>query len=122
MSVVLLRHAWAGHRKDWDGDDRLRPLDERGREQAAHLAHELRDARRLISSPYTRCVQTLEPFGLPVETDERLAEGATRADVLQLAAELGDGAVLCTHGDITEAVLGRELKKGEWVRLPEGSR
>jgi phosphohistidine phosphatase SixA len=117
MSIVLLRHAWAGHRAHWDDDDRLRPLDERGREQARRLARALQGARRLVSSPYVRCVQTLETFGLPVETDERLAEGATREDVLQLAAEVGDGAVLCTHGDITEAVLGRELNKGEYAVL-----
>ena len=34
MSVVLLRHASAGDRDAWDGDDRLRPLDEQGYGQA----------------------------------------------------------------------------------------
>lgn len=116
MTVVLLRHAWAGERDEWDGDDRLRPLDERGRKQARKLARELRalGVRRAVSSPYVRCVQTLEPLGLPVEEDERLAEGAPRADALALLDSLKD-AVACTHGDVVELVLGRTLKKGRYA-------
>jgi 8-oxo-dGTP diphosphatase len=115
VSVVLLRHASAGDRKHWDGDDRLRPLDERGREQARRIAEELRRAERVVSSPYLRCVQTVERIGLPVEIDERLAEGATPEALASLVAELGD-AVLCTHGNVCE-LLGYDLKKGEYVTL-----
>jgi phosphohistidine phosphatase SixA len=118
MSVVLLRHARAGEREEWQGDDRLRPLDGRGRKQAQKLAAELRalGVRRALSSPSVRCVQTLEPLGFEVEHDERLAEGTTRADVLELLDSLED-AVACTHGDVIEAVLGRSLKKGAFVVL-----
>jgi 8-oxo-dGTP diphosphatase len=115
MTVVLLRHASAGDRDDWAGDDRLRPLDERGRRQAQRLAEELRGAGRVISSPYLRCVQTVEPLGRPVETDDRLAEGASLEGVQSLLEEVDD-AVLCTHGDVCE-LLGYELKKGAYVRL-----
>ena len=118
MSVVLLRHAWAGDRDHWDGDDRTRPLDERGRAQALLLAQRLRElgVRRAVSSPYTRCVQTLEPLAIPVEEDSRLAEGAAREETLELLSGLVD-AVACTHGDIVENVLGRSLKKGRFVVL-----
>jgi 8-oxo-dGTP diphosphatase len=118
MTVVLLRHASAGHRERWDDDDSVRPLDARGWEQAHALAAELRTlgVRRAVSSPYTRCTQTLEPLGLPIETDERLSEGATREQTLELLRSLDD-AVACTHGDIIENVLGRELKKGAYVVL-----
>ena len=120
MSVVLLRHASAGDRHTWEGDDRLRPLDKRGRKQAEALHDRLLDAgvTRVVSSPYVRCVQTVEPLGLDIELDERLAEGAPREETLALLAEL-DGAVACTHGDVIENVLGRSLKKGEAVVLPE---
>ncbi len=116
MSVLLLRHAWAGSRDAWDGDDRLRPLDERGRMQALALRDLLasRDIVRVVSSPYVRCVETVEPIGLPVETDERLAEGAPAALALSLLAEL-DGGLACTHGDVIEAVLGYGLRKGALV-------
>lgn len=115
---VLLRHASAGDRFHWDGEDDLRPLDERGWRQAAELVDVLvpLGVRRIVSSPYTRCYQTVEPLavalGLAVEHDERLAEGAEDA-----AAELlrEEGVVACTHGDVIHALLGRHLKKGEFA-------
>ena len=120
MTSVLLRHASAGDRDQWSVADRLRPLDARGRKQAAALVELLRPlgVRRVVSSPYVRCVETVEPLAaaleLPVEADDRLAEGAGHA-ALELVREAG--VVCCTHGDIVEAVLGRALKKGAAVVL-----
>jgi 8-oxo-dGTP diphosphatase len=120
MSVLLLRHAWAGDREAWQGDDRLRPLDERGREQALALRDLLagRDVVRVVSSPYLRCVESVEPLaaalGVAIETDERLAEGTPARLALALLAELG-GGLACTHGDVIEAVLGYGLRKGAAV-------
>jgi 8-oxo-dGTP diphosphatase len=112
VTSVLLRHASAGHRLDAYGDDHLRPLDARGRRQAAELVELLRplEVRRVVSSPYVRCVETVEPLAaalrLPVEQDERLAEGAS-GGALDLLRE--DGVVACTHGDVVEEVLGHGL-------------
>ncbi len=125
MTSVLLRHASAGHRLDWEHDDHLRPLDARGRRQSADLVELLRPfgVRRIVSSPYVRCVQTVEPLaaalGLEVEQDERLKEGAGRRPRPSLLSE--DGVVCCTHGDIVEALLGRGLKKGAAVVLDDGA-
>ena len=117
---VLLRHASAGHRRYWEGDDRLRPLDDRGRRQAEEIAAALRSLtiRRIVSSPYARCIETVEPLadelGLEVELDDRLAEGAGDA----AAGLLEEKAVVaCTHGDVVHDLLGRGLKKGEFVVL-----
>jgi broad specificity phosphatase PhoE len=123
MTSVLLRHASAGHRTRWDGHDVSRPLDERGRRQAVELVELLRplDVRRVVSSPYVRCVETVEPLaaalGVAVEEDERLAEGAAGSgrDLL-----LEDGVVCCTHCDVVEALVGRGLKKGAAVVLIDG--
>jgi len=123
VTSVLVRHASAGHRLDWEHDDRLRPLDARGRRQSADLVELLRPlgVRRILSSPYVRCVQTVEPLaaalGLEVELDERLEEGKGGA-----AAELlrEDGVVCCTHGDIVEALVGRGLKKAAAAVLEDG--
>jgi phosphohistidine phosphatase SixA len=115
VTSILLRHARAGDRSEWDGDDRLRPLDARGLRQAAELVELLRPhgIGRIVSSPYVRCIQTVEPLaaalGLEVELDARLAEGAGR-DAAALLAE--DGVVACTHGDVVLDLLGRMLKKG----------
>jgi len=121
MSVILLRHASAGDRDEWDGDDLLRPLDKRGRKQAKRLRDVLlaHDVRRVLSSPYVRCTQTVAPLGLDIEPDERLAEGTPPQRTLELLASLDD-AVACTHGDVIEAVLGRDLPKGGAVVLEGG--
>jgi len=118
VTVILLRHASAGDRSTWDGDDMLRPLDKRGRKQASKLGDELRarGVKHVVSSPYVRCMQTVAPLGLEIVPDERLAEGAPERDTRELLATLDD-AVACTHGDVVENVIGRNLKKGAGVVL-----
>ena len=79
------------------------------------------DVRRVVSSPYVRCVETVEPLaaalGVPVEEDDRLAEGAG-GSARELLGE--DGVVWCTHGDVVEALVDRGLKKGAAVVLRDG--
>ena len=124
MTSVLLRHASAGHRFDWEHDDHLRPLDARGQSQTGDLVELLLPlgVRRVVSSPYVRCVQTVEPLaaalGLPLEQDGRLAEGEGAAAAALLRE---DGVVCCTHGDIVEALVGRGLKKGAALVLEDGA-
>jgi 8-oxo-dGTP diphosphatase len=116
--VYLVRHASAGHRASWQGDDELRPLDERGRRQAEALVTQLagRDFSRILSSPYVRCMQSVEPLaaarGLEVEAVDALAEGAGEAAALELFRSLDAPAVACVHGDLAAALLGETLKKG----------
>jgi 8-oxo-dGTP diphosphatase len=117
--VYLVRHARAGHRESWEGDDdRLRPLDERGQRQAEGLVAQLadRDFSRILSSPYVRCVQSVEPLaearGLSVESVDELAEGAGVATALELFRRLDAPVVASVHGDLAEALLDDKLKKG----------
>ena len=118
---MLIRHASAGKREWWSGDDRLRPLDKRGRRQAQGLIAALIPfgIDRVCSSPHVRCVQSVEPLaaalGVEVEEREELVEGASREAVLGLLSALkGATPALCTHGDIVELLLGPALvlKKG----------
>jgi broad specificity phosphatase PhoE len=117
--VYLVRHARAGHRESWEGDDdSLRPLDERGQRQAEGLVAQLaeRDFNRILSSPYTRCMQSVEPLaqarGLQVEAVDALAEGAGEAAALELFRSLDAPAVANVHGDLAGALLDDTLKKG----------
>jgi len=110
--AYLVRHGKAGRRSAWTEDDRLRPLSKAGRRQAETLvsAFRGRDLARVISSPYVRCVQTVRPLaldrGLPVETSEALAEGATLDEALALLGETAHTpTLLCTHGDVMPAVV-----------------
>ena len=125
MPLLLLRHATAGHRRPGVGEaeDRLRPLDSRGRLQAAALPalYAGFGVERLLTSPYVRCRQSVGPLasalGLPMEERDELAEGAGEAELRALVAEQAAAtAVFCTHGDILGILLGEEPEKGStWV-------
>ena len=129
--AFLVRHGQAGKRDQWRGDDRLRPLDARGRAQAQAVADRLAGypVTRLVSSPYERCVQTLLPLaqrlGLPVERRDELAEGEPRARAMAVIVELaGAFPILATHGDVVGEVCGEDApkKKGSiWVLEVEGT-
>lgn len=107
-AVHLIRHAKAKNRLAWDEPDSLRPLTKRGRREAEAIASRLwaDPPARLVSSPYLRCVQTLEPCAvaleLPIETTDVLAEGAGGSDAAELLLTLArTGSVACcTHGDV----------------------
>jgi phosphohistidine phosphatase SixA len=96
-------------------------VDEQGRREAQALVAALagQPLNRIVSSPYVRCVQTVEPLagarGLEIELDDRLGADRLR-DVPEVLAELeGQNAAVCTHGDLPW--LGdRKFKKGSaWV-------
>ena len=113
--LVVLRHAKACGRKAWDGEDRLRPLEDSGEEQAGRLTPLLAawDVSRVVSSPSTRCLQTVTPYadatGRKLRTSDALSEeGATDAGVAEVVRGLLDrreGAVLCTHRPVLPTVL-----------------
>ena len=111
MPVLLIRHGHAGNRKDWRGEDRLRPLTPKGYRQALALVKRVQPwpPARILSSPYVRCVQTVQPLGdelgLKVEEVEELAEGAGPAAVALVRRFRDRPVALCTHGDIVPEVL-----------------
>jgi|EndMetStandDraft_8_1072994.scaffolds.fasta_scaffold203855_2 8-oxo-dGTP diphosphatase len=126
MSVYVVRHAKAGSRHDWVGDDSERPLTKAGRKQSDEIARQLaaEPITGVWSSPATRCVQTVEPLarahGLDVIREPRLAEGAPFEDVLALLGEVPDGAVLCSHGDVIPELLDGLVRRGtHLVGAPE---
>ena len=122
--VYLVRHAKAGERRIWDDDDVDRPLSKKGWRQAEAIGKRLanKGATTLYSSPYARCIQTLEPLaerlGTDVHVEQRLRENEPFEDVLELLAEVEDGAVLCTHGDIIPPVMQALTRRGMEVQTP----
>jgi 8-oxo-dGTP diphosphatase len=126
MTILLVRHAHAGSREKWSGPgpDELRPLSRKGWRQAEGLIELLEeyDISRLLSSPYLRCVQTLEPLahalGLEIERADALAEGAQPHETRELIRGLGDStAALSTHGDVVPGIL-ELLAADEVLELP----
>lgn len=116
--LYLVRHAKAGSRHDWVGDDSARPLSRSGERQAAALAERLAwlATGTLVSSPYLRCRQTLLPLaaqlGVTVLEDERLAEERGFSGAVQLLGELPHGSVLCSHGDVIPETMQALQRRG----------
>lgn len=110
VAVLLLRHAIAVSRPQWQGDDNDRPLTDAGRRQALALVELLAvyEPSVVMASPAVRCQQTVEPLaaslGLPLACHPDLAEGSTR-EAVALVRSLDVNAVLCSHGDVIPHVL-----------------
>ena len=119
-SLLLVRHAKAGSKSDWDGPDELRPLDGRGRRQAARLAQVLPlfAPAELLTAERVRCRQTLEPLAarlgqgigsLPELGEEEFAADpqAALAAVERLLGprEEPGVAVVCSQGGAIPSVL-----------------
>ncbi len=154
-TIELVRHAKAHSRDRWWGKpDRERPLTAAGIDQSRALSRDLRAGgpiAALYSSPFVRCVQSLEPLsnaiGLPILVDESLAEvtalpALDGGDAWTASAWLGgralafvetilekhtdDRIVACTHGDVAPALVaalvGRDGVAVPSVRLRKGAR
>lgn len=121
--LMLLRHASAGAKESWPGDDLDRPLDARGAAASDELALLLScyGTARVITSAAERCVATVRPYaamtGAKLEIEPALAVGHPDAkrdpdDVLRAAAGLvtrvfADGlpAIVCAHRENLEPLL-----------------
>ena len=116
--LMLVRHAKAGDRREWSGDDTLRPLDKSGRTQAEMLVPMLRafGVSRLHSAPRVRCEQTLAPLADELGTeitiekslsDEAYLDAPERAVTRLLEiANAGDGvAAICSQGTAIPGII-----------------
>jgi 8-oxo-dGTP diphosphatase len=118
MSLFLVRHAKAGKRSQWDDDDSLRPLVAEGVRQSEVIAESIAPLQptALYSSPYLRCIQTLEPLGkavgLSVVAHDLLAEGVDFIGTVDWMHTLADGAVMCSHGDVIPEVIDALERRG----------
>jgi phosphohistidine phosphatase SixA len=109
--LLLIRHAKAGARHQWHGDDGLRPLSGKGQRQAKGLVKALSPFKpeQILSSPSVRCGQTVQPLaealGLAIDETDDLLEGNIEEGIRLARKLLGSSAALCTHGDIIPAIL-----------------
>ncbi len=105
MSVLLVRHASADDRSSWNGEDHLRPLDDRGRRQAEALIEHLDGYpfTLVLSSPALRCVTTVGPLAaarnLTIRVRESLAEANEQRSLDLVRSLAGTDCLVCTHGD-----------------------
>lgn len=118
--LAILRHTRAIPRSDWKkGQDWLRPLDSRGKERAAAIVPLLAAyaPQRLLTSPSTRCLDTLAPYAAatkariltrPALSEESYEEDPHKAiSLLDKAFRRGGPLALCTHGPVLAGLLTR---------------
>lgn len=128
--MLLLRHASAGARLSSPGVDRFRRLDEAGRVVARQLvwAFADREITRIVSSSLARSVESVTPLagsrGLVVENRWELEPDVPLNDLRILLDDLPDTALVCTHREVFEKLLGWDVtceKGAAWVLERNGS-
>ena len=129
-TILIVRHASAGSRSDWKGEDRVRPLDEEGWAQAHELVRLLSrfEVQKLVSADYVRCVQTLQPLGesigLAVREEPLLSERGFPTDpdkaveVVRRLGREGDAAAVCSQREVIPELVAKLAQK-DGVALPE---
>ena len=115
--IVVLRHAKAAPRSDWEMSDAARPLTSRGRKQAKAIVAPLSafGIRRIITSDAVRCVQTVKPLakalGRKITQTELISQDAWeegRSDtrtVIGKRVRARKPAVICSHGPVLPDIL-----------------
>ncbi len=126
-TVLIARHARAGSRASWPGDDRQRPLDECGQAQADELIRLLAqfDVGRVWSADNVRCIDTVAPFAdaLGLEIVEAPVLSATgypgrEDEALSLVRSADDrDVVIASQGEVIPDLLSR-LAAADHVDLP----
>ncbi|MCP2161031.1 NUDIX hydrolase [Williamsia serinedens] len=116
-TVLVVRHAKAGRASRYRGDDRLRPLERVGRLQAEKIVDQARafGARHVHSADRTRCLQTVEPLALALDTgitvERTLSEEAYRSDPAPALARIREIAALdgthivCSQGKVIPGLM-----------------
>lgn len=130
LLVLLVRHAKAGKRSEWDDDDDLRPLSDAGWRQAAALRAllPLWAPVRVHTAPRVRCVDTVrgvaEDLGVDIVQEHRLSEEGYWPDpdaglvrLLEVAA-LEGRAVVSSQGGVIPSVV-QSLAEMGGLRLDE---
>jgi 8-oxo-dGTP diphosphatase len=132
VPVLLVRHAEAVPRKRWDGAEEDRPLTGVGRDRAEALVPVLAafGDTTLTSSPYGRCIATLEPAaraaGAELTLEPALAEEgdpeSARAWLRQVVKSRRP-TIACTHRPVlpellADSPLGQSVSSGRRALAP----
>ncbi|NMA78445.1 MAG: NUDIX hydrolase [Actinomycetales bacterium] len=117
VPIVIQRHGAAVSRSKWRKGERSRPLNSKGKKQAQALPPLLDafDPASVVSSPWKRCLATVEPLakveGLKVRTKDELTEAAHTEHPARTAAVIdrvlreARPTVVCTHRPVLPTVI-----------------
>jgi 8-oxo-dGTP diphosphatase len=129
-TLLLVRHAKAGKREEWQGKDSDRPLSNAGIRQAEALRAELPlfGADRVHAAPLVRCVQTVRPLAEdlgrtivpePLLTEQAYARAPERGRARLKEILAGGGVpVVCSQGGVIPDLISA-LAKESGLELPQ---
>ncbi len=128
-ALVLLRHAKAIKREDWDGDEGDRPLGNIGQIQAKRLLSKYLPyaIKEVHSSDAMRCIETIEPMTRALQmhpifssdlSEYRFAKDKEAAlDYAQDLMIRNQSAIICSHNPILPKVLKKLIGKKNFKEL-----
>ena len=123
--LILLRHAKAITRDEWQGDDDDRPLDNLGQNQALRLLsiYQVYNLNEIHTSDSVRCYDTVEPMAkslkIKLEVTSKLSETVYRNDkdqAIEYAKQVlkeDKNSLICSHNPILPKILNKLTKKSE---------
>ena len=129
--LVLLRHAKAVTRDEWQGEDDDRPLDSYGQNQAKRLLamYQVFNLEQIHSSDAVRCYDTVvaiaKGLSIELEVTGKLSESTFKKDKEKAfdyakdLMKLNESVLLCSHNPILPKMLNKLTKKSE-VDADEG--
>ena len=130
-ALVLLRHAKAIKRENWDGDDGDRPLGNVGQIQAKRLLSKYLPyaIKEVHSSDAMRCIETIEPMTRVLQmhpifstdlSEYRFAKDKEVAlDYAQDLMIRNQNAIICSHNPILPKVLKKLIGKKNFKELDQ---
>jgi len=135
-TLIILRHAKALERGDWDEPDSQRTLNEVGFDQAQLLIKHLEPFAidEVYTSDYTRCVQTVTPLAharglsitaVPSLNEETFEQDPMRAVAFANALKQDEKNILiCSHNPVIptmlRGILNTKLKNKDLIKLEPG--
>ncbi len=135
-TLIILRHAKALDRGDWDDQDSLRVLSEKGFLQAEQLVNHLEPFKieEIYSSDFTRCVQTVTQLaqarGITIvestQINEEIFEEDPEKSITFTNALKQDqkDILICSHNPviptILRGILNSKLRNNEIIKLEPG--
>ena len=127
--LVLLRHAKALKRTDWDGEDSDRPLDNLGQLQAKRLLPQIYpyNISEIHSSDAYRCMQTVEDLsralklncivGLDLSEDAYSKDKEVALEYVSTLMDKNQRVLICSHNPILPKVLKKLVGKKYFKEL-----
>jgi len=132
--LIMLRHAKALARKEWQGGDEDRPLEQTGQLQAKrmHSIYQVYGVDKVHTSDAVRCYDTVIGMTKALNIEPKIANQLSEyvfeknkdkaldyaKDLAEEIADTGKTILLCSHNPILPRMLEKISKKSK-VELPE---